>query len=108
MSKTVIMISISAILLIDVIVSLLLPPHLLTLCNLLFVEGGLIFAVGGFIASGIPSMLIERSSSLFASPGGHVDYLRQRRRKQFSFGLILMLIGGSLLTSSIFIGELLI
>ena len=108
MSKAMIAILVLAIFFINTVISLWLFPSLLTLCNLLFIEGGLIFAVGAFIALGVPSRSIERPSSLFASPGGHVDYLRQRRRKQFSFGLILMLIGASLLASSIVIGEFLI
>jgi len=78
------------------------------LSNLFFFEGALVFAVGAFVASGLSIFRIESPSSLYASPEGHVEYLRESRKKQFKFGIVLVAIGAILIGSSIAIGALLI
>ena len=71
------------------------------LSDFLFIEGIIIFSIGALVASGISVLRMERWQSLYASPNGHVKYLRQERRKQFSFGIVLMIIGAVLTGLSI-------
>jgi len=78
------------------------------LSDLLFFEGAILFAVGAFVASGLSIFKIEKASSLYASPEGHAEYLRESRKKQFKFGTVLIAIGAILIGSSIAIGTLLI
>ena len=78
------------------------------LSDLLFLEGAMVFAVGAFVASGLSIFRIESKSSLYTSPEGHVKYLRESRKKQFNFGVVLVVIGAILIGSSIVIGAFLI
>ena len=78
------------------------------LSDLLFLEGAIVFTVGAFVASGASIFRIESKSSLYASPEGHVKYLRESRKKQFNFGIVLMVIGAILIGSAIAIGAFLI
>lgn len=78
------------------------------LSDLLFLEGAIVFTVGAFVASGVSIFRIESKSSLYASPEGHVEYLRKSRKKQFNSGIVLMVIGAVLIGSSIAIGAFLI
>lgn len=71
------------------------------LSDLLFIEGAVIFAIGALVASGVSVFRIETPSSLYASPGGHARYLRESRKKQFKFGIILIIIGAALMGISI-------
>lgn len=79
----------------------------LILSDLLFIEGAVIFAIGALIASGASVLRIETPSSLYARPSGHVRYLREERKKQFAFGIILIIIGVALMGLSIAIGTFL-
>ena len=72
-----------------------------TLSNLLFFEGIIIFGLGALVASGSSVQRMESWQSLYASPSGHMEYLIQERRKQFSFGTILMIIGAVLIVFSV-------
>ncbi|MEA2089661.1 MAG: hypothetical protein U9O89_02750 [Thermoproteota archaeon] len=80
----------------------------LVLSDLLFLEGAIIFAVGSFIAGGASILRIETPTSLFASPGGHTEYVVESRKKQIRFGLAVMVLGGTLMVSSVVIGSFLI
>jgi hypothetical protein len=93
---------------VNVVVASLLPPFWLALSNLLFIEGAIILGVGAWIASGASTLRTEKFSSLYARPEGHAEYLRQSRKKQFSFGIVLIIIGAALMGLSIAIGTLLI
>ena len=69
--------------------------------DLLFIEGGVVFAVGALVASGASNLRMETPSSLYADPDGHAKFLRESRRKQFSFGIVLMIVGVCLIGLSI-------
>lgn len=73
------------------------------LSDLFFIEGAVILGVGALVASGATVLKMERWQSLVASPSGHVEYLRQQRRKQFSSGIMLMIIGLVLICLSVVI-----
>lgn len=72
----------------------------IVMSDLFFIEGAVIFAVGALVASGT-SLRVETFSSLYADPNGHVRYLRESRKKQFAFGIILIVVGASLIGLSI-------
>ena len=77
------------------------------LCDLLFLEGAIIFAIGGFLAAGMSELFAGRSPSrLFAAPRSSAEDVAEFRPKQYSTGTILMIIGASLMGSSIAIGTL--
>ena len=42
--------------------------------DLLFIEGGVVFAVGALVASGSSNLRMETPSSLYADPNNHEDY----------------------------------
>jgi len=71
------------------------------LSDLLFIEGALMFGAGALVASGASVLKIERWQSLYASPGGHIKYLREQRRKQFLSGMAMLIIGVVLICLSI-------
>lgn len=80
-----------------------------TLCDLLFLEGAIIFAIGVFLAAGMSELIAGRSPSrLFAAPKSSAEDVAEFRPKQYSTGTILMIIGASLMGSSIAIGVLLL
>ena len=99
---------ISAILITDFIIALWTRSVALTLSNLLFIEGGFIFAIGAFMASGIALMFPGRWFWSGGTLENYAEYLRQKRRKHFNIGLKMMIFGGALMLLSILIGELLI
>jgi hypothetical protein len=73
-----------------------------TFTSLLFIEGGFIFGAGAFFASGISETKIAAQSNP-ASPYLMEKLSSQRpehRKKQISTGVLLMLIGGSVLVIS--------
>lgn len=69
--------------------------------DLLFFEGIAFFGLGALIASGYTAQRIDRWQSLYASPDGHREYLEEQRPKQFSFGIIMMIVGAILIGLSI-------
>jgi hypothetical protein len=69
--------------------------------DLLFFEGIIILGIGALIASGYSALRMERWQSLYASPGGYVEYLREQRKKQVAFGIVCMLIGALLVLLAI-------
>lgn len=71
-------------------------PAKVVFSDLLFFEGIIIFGIGALIASGYSALRMERWQSLYASPGGYTDYLREQRKKQVTFGIVCMLIGALL------------
>jgi len=78
------------------------------LCNLLFLEGAIIFAIGAFLASGITWLL-----GVFRYPQGRYyveekmgNDIRHSRKKQLSTGILIMVVGAMLMGSSVAIGEL--
>ena len=73
------------------------------LADLFFIEGAVIFGLGALVASGYTILRMETWKSLLARPGGHVEYLIEQRRKQFSFGIMLMIIGAALICLSVVI-----
>lgn len=75
----------------------------IVLSDLFIIEGILIFGLGTLVASGISILRMETWRSLTASPGGHVEYLIEQRRKQFSFGIMMMIIGATLICLSVVI-----
>jgi hypothetical protein len=92
----------------DIFIASLHAPFSLTLSNLFFIEGAIIFGVGAWVASGATVLRMERPSTLYARPEGHTEYLRQHRKKQLSFGIVLIIIGAALMGLSITIGTFLI
>lgn len=78
------------------------------LSDLLFLEGAIVFTVGAFVASGASIFRIESKSSLYANSEGHIKYLHESRKKQFKFGIVVMIIGAILIGSSMVIGTFLI
>ena len=72
------------------------------LCDLLFLEGGVIFAAGVFLAAGMSELFTGRSPSrLFAAPGSSAEDVAEFRPKQYSKGILLMIAGASLMGLSI-------
>jgi len=79
-----------------------------SLTNLLFIEGAFIFGMGALITSGYTAARIDRWETMYGSPEGHADYIRQQRRKQINFGIVLMIIGALLVILSLAVYYLLI
>jgi hypothetical protein len=69
--------------------------------NMLFIEGAFILGIGALIASGYTAARVDRWPTMYASPEGHADYIREQRRKQIGFGILLMIIGGLLIVLSV-------
>jgi len=96
------------ILLLDFIIALWTRSAALTLSNLLFIEGGFIFAIGAFMASEIALMFPGRWFWSGVTLEDYAEYFQQKRRKHFNIGLKMMIFGGALMLLSILIGELLV
>lgn len=77
------------------------------LSDLLFIEGAVIIFIGAAVASGASVLRIETPSSIYASPSGHAKYLREERKRQFAFGIILIIIGAASIGLSIAISTFL-
>ena len=77
-------------------------------CDLLFLEGAIIFTVGAFLASGITWLL-----RVSRHPRGrdHVEEkrnndIKKSRKKQLRTGMFMMILGAMLIGSSVTIGQL--
>ncbi|MBX5328738.1 hypothetical protein HM003_05225 [Candidatus Bathyarchaeota archaeon A05DMB-5] len=81
-------------------------PAKVVFSDLLFFEGIIIFGIGALIASGYSALRIERWQSLYASPGGYTEYLREQRKKQVAFGIVCMLIGALLMLLAVAVSYL--
>ncbi len=80
------------------------------LCNILFFEGAVIFAIGAFLASGMTWFL-----GVLRYPRGRYyveekmgNEIRQSRKKQLNTGIFMMIVGAVLIGSSVAIGELIL
>ena len=89
-----------AVLLVDIVIAIWLPPFFLTLSNLLFMEGGIAFSIGAFIAFALSA---GRSSSRLTQEDAD-----ENREKGVRLSLTIMMIGGLLIAFSIIIGEVFI
>lgn len=77
-------------------------------CDLLFLEGAIIFTIGAFLASGITWLL-----RVSRHPRGR-DYVKEKRdndikksrKKQLKTGMFMMILGAMLIGSSVTIGQL--
>jgi len=71
------------------------------LTDVLFMEGALIFAFGGYVAAG-PRTVDNRTT--IAYPAVSREYLEEQRPKQLSKGVVLMIIGAVLIFLSVIVG----
>lgn len=79
-----------------------------TLCNLLFLEGAAILAIGGFLASGMTWLL---GASRYPGDRYYIEEkmgsdIRRSRKRQLSVGISMIIIGATLIGLSVAIGEL--
>jgi len=77
-------------------------------CDLLFLEGAIIFAIGAFLASGITWLL---GVSRYPRGRYYVEEkmgndIRKSRKKQLRTGIFMMILGAMLIGSSVAIGQL--
>lgn len=79
------------------------------LCDLLFLEGAIIFVIGVFLAAGMLELFASSSpSSLFSAPRSSGEDVTESRQKQFSVGIVLMFVGAILIVLSVAIGTVLL
>jgi hypothetical protein len=72
--------------------------------DLMFMEGVLVFAAGAYVASGMANPRRENWKTLTADPEGYKEFLEDQRPKQLSDGIILMIIGATIIVLSLVIG----
>jgi hypothetical protein len=78
---------------------------LVHLGDLLFIEGGFIFAAGAFVATGAANQIRESPRTLFADPEGYARFLREQRKKQYADGGLMMVVGAIIITISIVVSQ---
>ena len=69
--------------------------------DVLFMEGALIFALGGYVAAG-PKPVDNRTT--IACPTVSRDYLLEQRPKRVSRGVVLMIVGAVLMVLGVVVG----
>lgn len=78
------------------------------ICNLLFLEGAIIFAIGTFLASGITWLLgvLKYPRGRYYGKEKIDNEIRQSRKKQLRAGIFTVVLGAMLIGSSVAIGQL--
>jgi hypothetical protein len=69
--------------------------------DLLFIEGGFIFAAGALVATGAANLVRESPRTLLADPEGHARFLREQRKKQYTSGGLIMIVGAIIIAVSV-------
>ena len=85
-------------------------PQTLIMCDLLFLEGAIIFAIGAFLESGIawPLKVLRRQRERHSVEEKTDNGNEKSSKKKLRAGMSMIILGAMLIVSSVTIGQLLL
>jgi len=85
-------------------------PQTLITCDLLFLEGAIIFAIGAFLESGIawPLKVSRHPRGRYSAEEKTDNENKKSGKKQLRTGMFMIILGAMLIGSSVTIGQLLL
>jgi len=85
-------------------------PQTLIICDLLFLEGAIIFTIGAFLESGIalPLRVSRHPQGRYSAEQKKDNENKKSSKKQLRTGMFMIILGAMLIGSSVTIGQLLL